>query len=205
VLDRDIGTCHHDPLHQQADQSLTPGEVELAHPLPQRRRKRREILADALQTGGILVFGGLLLAAESILLSRLLDSRAPRLELFDAHRALLVCIEEPLQLPLELAPLRLQTPALLIPPAVIAPARAPRLDLTREHRGVFEPRRERLPDDRIQPLGADAVSTTPLGAAGIDRTTAVTAVVEVLVPLADTLLPHALHPPSALAADDQRP
>jgi hypothetical protein len=181
MLDRYVVAGHDDALDEQLDETLAPREVQIFQPGAQRRGKGLQVVGQPIDVSLMLVLGSKLLTARARRLLRRVQTLAPRLELLHRHRAGLIGVHEPLDLPLEPPLRRLEACPIPRPLGHPLSARSPRLDLLLEHRWRLDPRHERVPDDRIELIAPHAPRLASRVVSALDGDILSALVIEVLV------------------------
>jgi hypothetical protein len=139
MLDGDVLPLHNDPLDEQADEPLAPGEVERLQAVADGCGEGLEVSPQPLQacTPGVLSLQ--VLDSRTRGLERGLQPLAPDLELIYPEGALLVGVDEPVNLPLEVSAGLFQPHSLLVRGLRVLAALQPGFHLLLKHLRLLEP------------------------------------------------------------------
>ncbi len=139
MLNGHVVACDDDALDEQPYQALPAGEVELIEPFAQRCSEGCEILAQAVETRAVEALRVKLLSAEPVRLARGVEALPTRLELFDVDGAVLIGIDEPLDLEIEPSLRAVEARALPRHLRGALSACPPRRDLLPKHARALDP------------------------------------------------------------------
>ncbi|MFY0530023.1 hypothetical protein ACN28I_44935 [Archangium gephyra] len=114
MLDGDVLPQHDDPLDKQADEPLAPGEVERLQAVPDGRGEGLELGPQPLHACTLGVLRLQVFDSRARGLERGLQPLAPHLEFLYFDGALLVGVDEPLNLPLQVPAGPFQSGSLLV-------------------------------------------------------------------------------------------
>jgi|GEM_PF-6564224 len=199
MLDGDVLPLHDDPLNEQADEPLASGEVEPLQAIADGCCEGRDVGGQPLQASpiGMLRLQGL--GSCTCGLKRGFQPLAPGLEFVHLNGALLVGINEPVNLCLQVVARPVQPRCLLLRSLGVLMTQLPGLHLLQQHLRLLEPLTQCLPHHRIEFQGSHALGGAALKMAGVLRSATLAGVVEVFVGVVAAGLAFAVHPQTALA------
>jgi hypothetical protein len=136
VLDGDVFPLHDDPLNEQADEPLAAGEVERLQAVADGCREGRDVGAQPRPIGLLCLEG---LGSCTRGLKRGFQSLAPGLEFVYFDGALLVGVDEAVNLSLQVSARSFQPCCLLLCSLGVLMAQLPGLHFLLEHLRLLEP------------------------------------------------------------------